>query len=455
MASPLRSGAFRFAMLVALVFALGSGLLLAIVEASIGGYATEAVSESVASEEAILTSEGGNVVSRAMIRAIGRHAAAMPERQHRYLLTDPQGARRAGSLPASAARAGWSTMNVASDEAGENAPVALVALGRRLGDGGMLVVANDTSDLTELRHQLAFRTIAAGAAITMLALVGGYWVGTLFLRRLGSVNFAVGRIMAGRLDERLPSIGMSGEFDELSTNLNRMLGRIETLVDSVRQVSTDIAHDLRTPMTRLRQRLERIETISAGTDLEPDATAALAQTDEILGIFRALLRIGTLESAAARRPLELIDLSDVAERVVQAFRPFVEDQGNRFKVAITARAMVAADRDLIGQALTNLVENAVVHTPKGSIIRVEVRRSSEGTVLSVADNGLGIPAEERTSVVRRFYRLDASRHTAGSGLGLALVKAITVHHGALLRLGDNQPGLLAEVVFPASNQRFA
>lgn len=440
-------------MLVAVIFAFGSGLLLAIVEASIGNYATEAVSESVASEEAVLSSEGGNVTSPAMIRAIDRHAAAMPERQHRYLLTDPQGVRRAGNLAATAARPGWSTMNVASDEAGETGPVTLVALGRRLNDGGMLVVADDTSDLTELRHRLALQTIAAGAAITMLALIGGYRVGTLFLRRLNSVNHAVERIMAGRLDERLPSIGMSSEFDELSSNLNRMLGRIESLVDSVRQVSTDIAHDLRTPMTRLRQRLEKIEATSAGTDLAPDATAALAQTDEILAIFRALLRIGTLESAAARRPLELIDLSDVAERVVQAFRPFVEDQGNRLEAAITARAIVAADRDLIGQALTNLVENAVAHTPAGSAIRVAVRRSSEGTVLSVADNGPGIPVDERTSVVRRFYRLDASRHTTGSGLGLALVEAIAVRHGALLRLGDNQPGLLAEIVFPASEQR--
>ena len=451
-ASLLRSGAFRFALLIAAIFAIGTGVLLAQVEQSVGRYATEVASDSVAAELAVLQGEDRTAGRAELVRSITLREQAVREHQIRYLLVDSQSHRLAGSIPAAAARVGsYDLVLPAIDhgDEGDGAALSLMTVGVRLSDGAILVVGSDTSDLRDLRQTLGLSTIEFGIGISLLALIGGLVVGTIFLRRLDRVNHAVGRIMLGSLSERLPAIGMSAEFDDLSTNLNLMLDRIEALMVGMRQVSTDIAHDLRTPLTRLRQRLEDMKEGLSGPEpvTEEQIEAAIAQTDSILAIFRALLRISSLEAGAGKQRFAEVDLSEIVDRVFHAYVPVAEDANHILSVDIELAVKVRGDAELLTQAITNLIENALVHTLPGSHIGLSVRQTEDGVTLAVADDGPGIPAEERAKVLRRFYRLDASRHSPGAGLGLALVSAIAALHEAQLSLSNNCPGLRAEITF--------
>ena len=450
--SLLRSGAFRFAILISAIFAIGTIVLLLQVERSVNGYATEVANDSISAEVAVLRDEDRTVGRAQMIQSIMRREHAVREHQLSYLLVDSQIHRLAGSIPPTAARVGWHDLIVPafnrSDEDG-GATASLTALGVQLSDGSILVVGSDTSDLKDLRHALSVSTVEFGIGISLLALIGGLVVGTVFLRRLDRVNLAVKRIMQGSLSDRLPAIGMSAEFDDLSTNLNLMLDRIEGLMSGLRQVSTDIAHDLRTPLTRLRQRLEDMKEGLGGAD-EEQVDAAIAQTDSILAIFRALLRISSFEAGSGRHRFSEVDLSRMLDRVFQAYLPVAEDEHHTLSADIEPDLSVIGDAELLTQAITNLIENALVHTPHGSHISLSLGRTEDGVTMAVVDDGPGIPAEEHGKVLRRFYRLDASRHSPGAGLGLALVSAIASLHDALLSLADNHPGLRAEMAFRAS-----
>lgn len=449
--SPLRSGAFRFALMVAAVFAIGTVALLAMVEHEVSGYATEVLSDTIAAESLTLRSAVGTGPSSGIAASIVARDKGLREHQPRYLLVDRAGRRLAGSLPAGAAQPGWHNLRIphpdpANEDGAKTMP--LLALGTRLPDGAILVVAIDTSDLKELRHGLLATAAGFGLVVTLLAAIGGLVVGSLFLRRLDRVNRSVERIMRGSMAERLPAIGMSPEFDHLSANLNRMLDRIEALMESMRQVSTDIAHDLRTPLTRLRQRLETLRDAPPGRASDAQIDALLAETDRILGVFRALLRISSLESGIGRQRLGEANLSEMMERVCQAYAPVAEDSGHALAARIAPGLVGRGDAEMLTQAATNLIENALLHTPPGSAVTVTLERREQAILLAVSDNGPGVPAGEREKIVQRFYRLDSSRGTPGAGLGLALVAAIAALHEARLTLSGNDPGLRVEIELP-------
>lgn len=448
--SSLNSGAFRFALLIAGMFALGSMVLLCVVEHSIRDYAAEATAVGLQSETAILTEDWPDGGKAEVIDTIDRRQKSAYEQPFHYLLVDAKGRRLAGELPLHSARAGWGKTSYMDDRPspGElSGPEVLQTLGTRLADGSLLVVATDTFDVQNLRRRLASFTIWSSIGITILALVGGYIIGLLFLRRLDRVNGAVARIMSGNLSERLPTIGMSPEFDHLSHNLNLMLDRIATLMEGVRQVSTDIAHDLRTPLTRLQQRLETMRGSASEAAYEAGIEAALAQIDEIHVIFRALLRIGLIEGGERPQPLTPVDLSELVDRVADAYRPVVEDAGKDFRADVERGICVLGDMELLGQLLTNLIDNALVHTPEGTLIAVSLNCEDRHAVVTVADNGPGVPPDKRDNILARFYRLDASRHMPGAGLGLALVTAIAALHNAELLIEDNEPGLRVRLRF--------
>lgn len=448
--SPLRSGAFRFALLVTAIFAVGTMALLYMVDQTVNGYATEVASDSISTEVAVMQGEDRSADRAEVIKSVVRRENAVREHQLRYLLVDREGHYLAGSLPATVAHIGWRTLTLQNRDAkGDDSDetMTLMSLGARLHDGAIIVVASDTSDLAELRTGLRRFTAAFGIAITLLALIGGYLVGSLFLRRLEQVNGSVERIMQGRFAERLPAIGMSPEFDQLSNNLNRMLDCVEALMDGMRQVSTDIAHDLRTPLTRLRQRLEEIRDDAPGAISGEQIDGALAQTDQILGVFRALLRISALEAGSGRQRMTKVDLSALMTNLFEAFLPVAEDTQHVLTSAIAPNVSGNADPEMLTQAVTNLIENAIFHTPQGCRIAIALESRSDGHAIVVADNGPGIPESERGQVLKRFYRLDNSRGTPGVGLGLALVSAVAAIHGAELRLKDNGPGLRVELLF--------
>lgn len=448
--SSLNSGAFRFALLIAGIFALGSIVLLAVVEHSLRSYAAEATAVGLRSEMAGLAEDWPDGGKQEVIATIRRRQRSSYEQPFHYLMVDAKGRRLAGDLPAAAARVGWGQVSFmddspAPDEQGH--AELLQSLGARMADGSLLVVATDTFDVQNLRHRLAAFTIWSSIALTLLALVGGYVIGLVFLRRLDRVNGAVARIMSGSMSERLPAIGMSPEFDHLSRNLNAMLDRIAALMEGLRQVSTDIAHDLRTPLTRLQQRLEVMRGAGSTEAYEAEIDAALAQIDEIHAIFRALLRIGLIEGGEGRSRLEPVDLSALLELVVDAFRPVAEDGLKSLSADLQKEVVVLGDRELLAQLFTNLLENALVHTGAGTRISVALQREGSVATVCVADDGPGIPLEEHGKVLRRFYRRDSSRNMPGSGLGLSLVAAIATLHNADLALADNGPGLRVTLGF--------
>ena len=448
--STFNSAAFRFALLIAGVFAIGSILLLGIVEHSLREYAAEATAVGLQAETAVLTEDWPDGGKQEMVDTIRRRQRSAYEQPFHYLLLDFSGRRLAGDLPAYAANTGWGRVAFVDDspQPGETGdPEIFQTFGTRLADGSLLVVGTDTFDVQRVRHRLAAFTIGSSIVLTTLALIGGYFIGLMFLRRLERVNGAVARIMSGNMAERLPAIGMSPELDHLSENLNAMLDRIAALMEGLRQVSTDIAHDLRTPLTRLQQRLEATRNSPTQDAYERGIELALAEIDEILLIFRALLRIGVIEGGQPRQTLTALDLSELVGRVAQAYQPVAEDAGKVLKTDIAGGISVLGDSELLAQLLTNLIDNALVHTPTGTTIAIALREERDGAAIIIADNGPGVPASERANILKRFYRLDQSRHTPGAGLGLALVASIATLHGIELTIEDAGPGLRVRLRF--------
>jgi signal transduction histidine kinase len=254
--------------------------------------------------------------------------------------------------------------------------------------------------------------------------------------------------MAGHLDQRVPERGTDDDLDRLARTLNRMLQRIGELIEGLRQVSSALAHDLRTPLTRLRQRLESARTGERSRpELESAIDAGIAEMDTILATFAALLRIAEVEAGARRAGFAEVDLAAVATNVVEAFAAPAEDERKMLVSSIDPAVSVRGDRELLTQLLANLVENAIVHTPKDTRIEVRLDRTTSGGRLTVADDGPGVPVGERERIFAKFHRLDRSRTLPGNGLGLSLVSAIADLHGARLAVNDNGPGLRVTLDF--------
>ena len=356
-------------------------------------------------------------------------------------------------------RAGYQDIELPADsDRSEDEPHVFRALGTPLAQGGLLIVAQDAHALEELR-ELIVRAFGWGAGATLLlAAIGGGIMVSRVMHRVEAINRTSERIMAGDLSGRLPvgrGAAQGDEFDRLSHNLNRMLDRIEKLVEGLRQVSTDIAHDLRTPLARLRRSLESVR--AAAAERSPPAQLAeidiaTAQADDLLATFGALLRIAQIEARAPRLVFRAVDLSAVVTAVLEVYRPAAEEKLQVLNGQVAESVYVAGDRVLLTQMVANIAENAIRHSPEGASIGIELQSGPDlGPLLTIYDNGPGIPPSERENVFRRFYRLDASRGSPGNGLGLSLVAAIAELHGIAVRLAENTPrGLQVHLAFPPS-----
>ncbi|MBA3896844.1 MAG: HAMP domain-containing protein, partial [Sphingomonadaceae bacterium] len=306
MLSTLRSGAFRLALFFAAVFAVGAVALVIAVDITVSRYAEQVTTDTLVTEATRLQSEYRRDGRRAIVEAIGN--AGGDAREFRYRLSDRNGDPIAGDLPR--APIGWGSVTISERASPGDPPDAASQMrtdGVVLGDGSLLVIGSDSYDVAELRDWLNMVALWSGIGITLLALVAGYLIAAIFLRRLDRINAAAKIVMVGHLSQRIPAMGMGAEFDRLSANLNQMLERIEALMVGMRQVSTDIAHDLCTPLTRLRQQLEATrESRSLGTHRQA-VDDAMSQADEILAMFRALLRIGALEAGIGSDRFQSVD----------------------------------------------------------------------------------------------------------------------------------------------------
>jgi signal transduction histidine kinase len=290
--------------------------------------------------------------------------------------------------------------------------------------------------------------------ILLLGLLGGALMSRNMLQRLDAINRTSGEIIAGDLTRRVPRTGSGDEFDTLAENLNRMLDRIERLMKGLREVTDSVAHDLRTPLNRLRNRLEEsVARLNASGTQASEIERAIAETDQLIGTFNALLLIAETDAGTTRAAMTVLDMQSVAADVLELYEPLAEERGVKLTLAPGAVA-IEGNRSLIAQALANLVDNAIKYTPEGGVVRIATDVGEKRVELSVTDSGPGIPLEDRARVVDRFVRLEASRHSPGTGLGLSLVAAVAHFHNAELALEDNKPtGLKAVLRFPRTALR--
>lgn len=369
----------------------------------------------------------------------GRGAGALD-----YLVQSPAGARIAGQLPAVGERRGWLRLTVRDH--GENEPALAYAM--QLPNGIVVAVGDDLRRLHQA-DDAVLRAFALCIAVTLLlGGAGGIWLSRMFLYRVDAMSRTAQAIIDGDLTRRIPLRGTGDDLDRLADTLNRMLDRMNRLLTDVREASNNIAHDLRTPLSRLRQHLEYARDRGGSADGRDRALdRAEAEVDALLSIFAAMLRIAEVEAGAQRAAFCRVDLTSLVEVVADAFNPSAEDAGHHLTAQIAENVAVYGDRELLTQMLVNLVENALRHTPTGTVVKLNLARQPHQAVLTVEDNGPGIPAVERDEVLRRFHRLDRSRTTPGSGLGLSLVAAVAELHGAGLRLTDAGPGLRVSLTF--------
>lgn len=314
--------------------------------------------------------------------------------------------------------------------------------------GGMLIVIADRNDLKEIDRTL--ETLFAGALGAMLALGIGSaaLIAWLTRRRLSRIDRTAKAIIAGDLAQRVPRDGSESEFDRLAATLNQMLDRIDALMDNLRQVSSDVAHDLRTPLTRLCNQLQRASTGEDEATRSGAIQAARDQANELLEIFAALLRIAEVEGLAERRALTSIDLSTLLEEMGDTYGPDFETSGRRLETTIPAGLQVRGDRRLLAQAISNILENTLRHTSEGTIAILSAARSQSFINITLQDDGPGVPAADADRLFQRFARAEASRTTAGHGLGLALVKAIAVGHGGDAYLSRSEGGFGVSITLP-------
>ena len=301
--------------------------------------------------------------------------------------------------------------------------------------------------IAEVMEALSTALVAGYILVISAGLIIGQSVGVRTERRIGRIVETLEDVSRGALAKRIPVAG--GDKDDLSRvsgAVNATLDQLQTLLESQKQITTDIAHDLRTPLQRLRQRLERM--VGTGAD-DDDLQAALGETETLIETFKALLGIAQIESGVQQDHFIPVDLADLARDVSEIYQPVAEDEGHILIASMPEAAVqVHGDPALLGQLLSNLIENAIRHCPLGATIHVALENSADGPMLSVSDNGPGIPKAEVEKVFRRFYRIDKSRTSEGHGLGLPLVKAICRLHDARIELADNAPGLRVCVTFP-------
>lgn len=461
LASLMRMTAVRLSAVYLALFALFAVILVVYVTATAENI-LEAQSRDAITDE---IGELGRIYYVGGIEGLGRsiERRARQPGAYLYLMTDATGRILAGNVlslePGVLDRDGFTAKAFGyerfSDEADDRYHLALAEV-VSLPNGMRVLVGRDQTD------QERFRLIVRRALILALALMGAgalfAWlvVGRRALRRLDQMSAASARILGGDLGERLPVTGANDEFDRLSANLNTLLGRIALLQEGLRQVSDNIAHDLKTPLTRLRSRAEAALAASSGpNDPRTALEGNIAEADQMIRTFDALLMISRVEAGFHPATKETADVARIVADVAELYEPLAEDAGGRLEVDAGEPVEACVSRELISQALSNLIDNALKYASlegRETIVVVALHRQGERCLLSVADNGPGIPEAMRARVLERFFRLDESRSKPGSGLGLSLVQAIATLHGGHVSLEDAAPGLKVVLDFPVAGK---
>ncbi|WP_421594550.1 sensor histidine kinase [Shinella sp. M27] len=458
-----RTTAVRLSAVYLLLFAICAAFLVFYVSTMSEGLLRQQMRDAVAQEaqqiEAIFEKSGMNGLLRTLERRARQPGANL------YIIASPTGEVLAGNVaslqPGVLDTEGWTEtpflyQRYQEEARGSKRPMAYAQV-VVLSNGLRVLVGRDLGEPENFRKLVRQALMVALGVMGIGALAIWYLIGRNALKRMDRMSGASQRIMAGDLSQRLPTSGSGDEFDRLSESLNTMLGRIEKLNEGLKQVSDNIAHDLKTPLTRLRNKAEAALSGDEKADYRTALEEVIGESDQLIRTFNALLMISRVEAGQAPAEMSAIDISGIARDSAELYEPVAEDSGLRLVTDIAEAIEIKGNRELVGQALGNLIDNAIKYAEGGEgepEIRVSLSRRDGDVVLAVADNGPGVPDDKRDDVVKRFVRLDASRSKPGTGLGLSLVGAVMEMHHGRLELDathserENNRGLTVRMVFP-------
>lgn len=439
MTSLRTSAAYRIAFTYATAFALAMLLLGTAVYFAADAEFRRQRDKAIVEEAVELAREAND--PRELRQEIDERARLSSPEGFGIALFDHSGRRVAGTLATERPPAGLGDIVFRDPKEG---PDVARADAIDLPDGSRLVVALDSETIENIDATIL---TLFGVAFVALLLVGGVsalLLGRYLRRRLGTISGTARAIVEGDFAQRVPVGPRGDEFDQVGSALNAMLDRIDRLMENLRQVSSDIAHDLRTPLVRLRNQLELVGSVDGA------AEKAIQQGDALLALFAAILRISEVEGGKLAASFEPLDWSALAEDVCETFQPAIADSGRVLDWAIAPGVRVLGNRELLAQAIGNLLDNARLHTPPGTQIAVTLVARAAAAKLTVSDQGPGVPAQDYERMLRRFTRGEASRSTPGAGLGLSLVAAVAKAHGGQVVLADNAPGLRVTLILPVA-----
>jgi signal transduction histidine kinase len=451
----LRTTSFRLVAIYLTIFSASVVILGVVVYFSVGREIEREVDERIQTETADLQNLFLAAGFERFGEEIGRRtnlAASLD-----YRLEDSARRHIAGNLPSPKTvggpyRDGW--VDLAKPESASDADDDSDwerALVTTLGNGAQLVVGYELTGVEQARHAVLVAFSWALIATLVLGTVGGVVISSGFLSRIDAMSDAASGIISGNLRQRIPASNKNDDLGRLADTFNRMFDRIEKLIEANRHVSHDIAHDLRRPLARIVRRLEAVRLRHADNPAYDDTIdATIGDINGVLETFNALLRIAQIETGARRTGFRQIDLAAIARDVAEAFQPAAEEQGKTLSIHSGAPLPLMGDKELLSQMIANLIDNALRHTPEGSLIEVRTPERGAARTLTISDTGPGVPESDRARIFERFYRLDASRTTPGDGLGLSLVAAVAELHGAEIVVEDNRPGLRMILKIPGA-----
>ncbi|RAN38390.1 hypothetical protein HY11_00840 [Hyphomonas pacifica] len=438
----LRTAQFRYAVGAALLFAFLSSIMGAFLYYGVRDGMERQLKEYIRTETSHLMGDYQDQGIDELVHDIRERVERTPSPRMLYVVEAPTGRRIFDRIDLPK-QDGWSRIMR------EDRPDIILNT-VQLEDGYWLGVGAEARGQYEFSRAFRHFLILAMGGIVLLSAVAGLLISQRFLARLKRFNIFAARVGEGDLSVRMPTEGMGEDLRPLADTVNRMLEQIEILLDDVRHTAVSIAHDLRTPLGHLRQTLESLTAYQSGAEARIKCEKAIAELDSILATFSSLLKIGELESGSAKVRADHVKLSELLEALAEAYAPVAEEAGQVLFAHITPSVKVSGDRNLLVQLFSNLLENAVRHAGAGAEIEVFLRREAGAAICGVSDSGPGIPRASQVDMLKPFRRMDASRSTRGSGLGLSLVRSIAARHEAELSLKNNAPGLVVELIFPKS-----
>lgn len=450
--SPFKSSAFRITLVYILLFGLSVSIILGFVYWSTIVYTTRQTDDTINAEIEVLSNVYEEKGYAGLVRLLSERVEAQrPGDASVYLLVDDQFQTLLGNISgwpkiARDGKDGWLEFRLEGLKGDAGSEYSARARTFLVEDRYSLLVGQGMKDLATLQ-KLVGRALVWGLLLTIfLGIVGGLMMRQTLRSRLGAINLISRKIMQGDLRERIATRGTEDEFDELANNLNSMLDQIEAGIEGVRRVSDNIAHDLKTPLARMKNRVEELRLKVAGNaEQEHIVNQIIHEADGLLSTFNALLRIARIEYSEQRKGFNMVDINSIIYDIEELYEPLIEEKGQRLDMQLAESIELWADRDMLFQAFGNLIDNALKYTPEGGLICIRSVLDKSNWRLEISDNGPGIPESEHEKVVQRFYRLDQSRTTPGSGLGLALVYAVLNVHHMMLSFDDNKPGLKVTV----------